>query len=337
MSPPREMRQHPIGTGPFKFVEFKPNEYIKVTRNPDYWKPGRPYLDGIEYTIIRNRSTAILAFVAGKFDMTFPYSVTIPLLKDMQEPGAAGDLRDGAAAASTANLLVNRDKPPFDNPELRRAMALALDRKAFIDILSRRAGRDRRRACSRRRTGYGACRRSMLQDAAGLRPRCRRRTAPRPAQIMEKLGYGPDKRLAIKVSTRDLPPYRDPAVILIDQLKEIYIDGELEIDRHRRNWFPEDHAQGLHRRRSTCRRQRADDPDQSSREYSTAAARACNYNGYCNPEVDKLIDQQSMRGRPGKAQAAGLGDRAQAGRGRRPAGHLLSTAAGPAGSPRSRG
>src|SRR6516162_4382443 len=45
----REMRQHPIGTGPFKFVDFKPNESITVTRNPDYWKPGRPYLDGIEY------------------------------------------------------------------------------------------------------------------------------------------------------------------------------------------------------------------------------------------------------------------------------------------------
>ena len=40
---PREMRAHPIGTGPFKFVEFRPNEYIRVTRNPDYWKPDRPY------------------------------------------------------------------------------------------------------------------------------------------------------------------------------------------------------------------------------------------------------------------------------------------------------
>ena len=68
---PAQMRQHPIGTGPFKFVEFKPNEHIKVASNPDYWKPGRPYLDGIEYTIIKNRSTAILAFVAGKFDLTF--------------------------------------------------------------------------------------------------------------------------------------------------------------------------------------------------------------------------------------------------------------------------
>jgi peptide/nickel transport system substrate-binding protein len=58
--PPRDMRSHPIGTGPFKFVEFKPNERIRVTRNPDYWKAGRPYLDGIEYTIMRNLSTATL-------------------------------------------------------------------------------------------------------------------------------------------------------------------------------------------------------------------------------------------------------------------------------------
>jgi peptide/nickel transport system substrate-binding protein len=40
--PPQEMRQHPIGTGPFKFVSYKPNESIRLTRNPDYWKSGRP-------------------------------------------------------------------------------------------------------------------------------------------------------------------------------------------------------------------------------------------------------------------------------------------------------
>ena len=64
---------------------------------------------------------------------------------------------------------------------------------------------------------------------------------------MEKLGYGPDKRLAVKVDDAQHPAYRDPAVILIDQLKEIYIDGELEpIDTTQ--WYPERHAQGLHRR-----------------------------------------------------------------------------------------
>jgi peptide/nickel transport system substrate-binding protein len=138
--PPQEMRQHPIGTGPFKFVEFKPNEYIKVTRNADYWKTDRPYLDGIEYTIIKSLSTATLAFVSGKVDMTFPYSLTVPLFKDVrsQMPQAICELApDGGI---NRNLIVNRDKPPFDNTDLRLAMALSLDRKAFVDIISEGQG-----------------------------------------------------------------------------------------------------------------------------------------------------------------------------------------------------
>jgi hypothetical protein len=53
-----------------------------------------PYLDGIEYTIIKNRATPILGFISGKFDMTFPYQVTIPLPKDVQSqmPQAICDL-----------------------------------------------------------------------------------------------------------------------------------------------------------------------------------------------------------------------------------------------------
>jgi len=77
------MRQHPIGTGPFKFVEFRPNELIRISKNPDYWRQGRPYLDGIEYTIIPNPSTALLAFSSGKFDVTWPYGISVPLLKEV--------------------------------------------------------------------------------------------------------------------------------------------------------------------------------------------------------------------------------------------------------------
>ena len=95
-----QMRQHPIGTGPFKFVEFKPNERIKVARNPDYWKPGRPYLDGIEYTIIRNRSTAILAFVAGKFDMTCPGFV--PIAADARRSRARRRRRSARSTPATS-------------------------------------------------------------------------------------------------------------------------------------------------------------------------------------------------------------------------------------------
>src|SRR6516165_2587948 len=132
---PAQMRQHPVGTGPFKFVEFKPNERIAVTRNPDYWKPDRPLLDGIEYTILRNRSTAILAFVAGKYELTFAGTLTVPLTRDLQKqrPDAICELPPGSVSA---NLILNRTKPPFDNAELRRAISLAIDRQSFIDILT---------------------------------------------------------------------------------------------------------------------------------------------------------------------------------------------------------
>ncbi len=110
-------------------------------------------------------------------------------------------------------------------------------------------------------------------------------------QIIEKLGYGPDKRLKIKVSTRDFPSYRDAAVILIDQLKQVYIDGELEtIDTAQ--WYPrmirKDYTVGVNLTGSNV-----DDPDQQFYEnYACGSER--NYTGYCNRELDKLIDQQSM-------------------------------------------
>src|SRR5436305_3122177 len=128
--PAAQMRQQPIGTGPFKFVEFKPNEYIRMRRNPDYWKPDRPYVDGIEFTIIKNMSTATLAFISGKLDMTFRYSLSVPLMREVssQVPQAICEMAPWGGV--NTHLLVNRTKPPFDNPDLRRAMALSLDRKA---------------------------------------------------------------------------------------------------------------------------------------------------------------------------------------------------------------
>ena len=148
-----QMRTHPIGTGPFKFVEFKPNQSITVSRNGDYWKADRPYLDGIEWNIIKDLSTRTLAFIAGKGELL--YGVTIPQLKDIAN-GAPQAICDVLIGNVRRDLLVNRDKPPFDNPELRHAMSLAIDHQAFIDILYQ--GERSVARCCRHRTGSGACR-----------------------------------------------------------------------------------------------------------------------------------------------------------------------------------
>src|SRR6516164_7203227 len=172
---PRDMRQHPIGTGPFKFVEYKPNQDIKLARNPDYWKPGRPYLDGVEYTIIPIRSTAILGFVAGKFDMTFPYEVTFALMKDIknQLPSAVCDTEPLNVAVTVAIVR----KPPFDDLDIRRAVALALDRKAFSDILEE----GHAASCCRRRKASGASRSSSC-GRSRVTASTSKRAAPKAAR-----------------------------------------------------------------------------------------------------------------------------------------------------------
>ncbi len=225
--PAQDMRQHPIGTGPFKFVSYKPNESIKLVRNAEYWKQGRPYLDGIEWTIIPNRSTAILGFIAGKFDLTFPFGLTVPLMKDIQNeaPQAVCELQP---ANQSTNLIVNRDAPPFDNPEIRRAMALALDRKSFIQILAEGHG------------DIGGAMQPPPQGVWGM-----------PAEILKTLH-------TVESAT----------------------------------WFPKvyrkDYKIGLN-----LTGLGVDDPDaQFYENYACGSDR--NYTGYCNPQIDKLFDQQSM-------------------------------------------
>ena len=207
---------------------------IKVTRNPDYWKKGQPYLDGIEYQIIKNVSTGVLAFVAGKVDMTSPYYLQVPVLKDVkdQAPEATCEL---VPVNVNRNVIMNRESPPFNNPDLRRAMALSLDRKAFVDTLTLGKG-DLGGVMQPPPEGIWGMPPEMLKTLPGYDPDVPKNRAE-ARKIMEKLGYGPNKRLSVTVSSRNIGVYRDPAVILIDQIKEIYIDGVLE-PVETANWFP---------------------------------------------------------------------------------------------------
>ena len=119
-------------------------------------------------------------------------------------------------------------------------------------------------------------------------------------KIMEGLGYGPSNPLKVKVATRNIPLYRDPAVILIDQLKKIHVDAELDvIDTS--VWFPKvargDYSVGLNLTAAA-----STIPDVTFYEnYACGSER--NYTKYCNPDVEKLIDQQSRETDPAKRSA----------------------------------
>jgi peptide/nickel transport system substrate-binding protein len=286
--PAREQRQHPIGTGPFKFVDFKPNEYVKLTKNTDYWKPGRPYLDGIEFDIFREIAPRNLAFFAGGYDVASPYGVTPPTLKDFKEqaPQAICTM-NGVNVPRT--MLINPTKPPFDNIELRRAMTLAIDREAFSTIINggvRRVGA----LMMPPPEGVWGMDEAMLNTLPGYDPDHAKSLAAARA-TMEKLGYGPDKHLVTKLSTRDIPSWRQPAVLLNAQLKDIYIDADLDIV-DTTQWYPK-----VARKDFTIGavpiETGVDDPDEMFVEnFGCGSLR--NYAGYCDANVEKLVHAQSL-------------------------------------------
>lgn len=282
-----QMRTRPIGTGPFRFVELKQNESMRVVRNPDYWKPGKPYLDAIEFTIIPNRATSMLAFAAGKFDMTFTAELRPHMAADLkaQAPQAICETQ---STNTQVNLLVNRERAPFDNAQVRAAMNLAMDRQAFVDIIGLRE------------TVIGA---TLLPPPAGVWGMTPEFMATVPGyepdmairrakgqQIMRELGYGPDKPLKIKVSTRNIPTYRDNAVLLIDHLKSVYIEAELEaIDTP--VWYArmlrKDFQVGLN-----VQGVGIDDPDVVFFETFGCESER-NYTSYCNRDLEALYQKQS--------------------------------------------
>ncbi len=266
---------------------MKQNEVVSLEKNENYWKEGLPYLDGHEWTIVKSRSTRILGFAAGEFDMTFDSDVTIPLLKDVkaQAPDAVCKLTPTGTAG---NLLVNRDAPPFDNPKIREAMALTIDRQAFIDILGE--GEFLRGAAMMPPPfGIWGMPKELLDELPGygLDVEANREKA---RAIMQELGYGPDNRLNVKVATRNIASYRDAAVILIDHLKQVYIDAELD-PVETATWY------GVVGRKAyqvgmNIMGVGIDDPDVVFFEnYACGSQR--NYTGYCNEKIQTLMEQQS--------------------------------------------
>jgi peptide/nickel transport system substrate-binding protein len=244
--------------------------------------------------IIDSRSTRILAFVSGEFDMTFDRDITVPLMKDVraQAPKAVCGL---SPTNVSTNLAVNSATPPFDNPQIRKAMALALDRKTFIDILTEGKA-SMGAAMLPAPEGQWALPPDELAKLPGYGGDVQK-NQEEARKIMAGLGYGPSKPLKVKVSVRNIAIYRDPAVILIDQLKKIHIDGELEpIDTT--VWYAKvqrkDYSVSLNLTGVAV-----DDPDVNLIENYTCKSER-NYTQYCNPAVDDLIFRQSKETDLGK-------------------------------------
>ncbi|HLC40475.1 MAG TPA: ABC transporter substrate-binding protein, partial [Methylomirabilota bacterium] len=129
--PVSELRTKCVGTGPFKLKEVRPGELIELARNTDYFIKERPYLDGIRYTIIKDRGTRYSALQAGRQDIPYPFEVARIIAE-----GIRGAVPQLVLVETTTNvndhILVNFKRPVFKDPKVRKAISLAIDRKGYI-------------------------------------------------------------------------------------------------------------------------------------------------------------------------------------------------------------
>lgn len=122
---------HPIGTGPFAFVEWKTNDHIKLKRAPEYWEKGLPYLDEILLKPIPDGTVRLTALQRGDVDMIT--SVPPEQLKQlMDNPSKDYTIQLIEGGGGQAFVIFNTQKPPFDNLKVRQAAAFAVNKQQFV-------------------------------------------------------------------------------------------------------------------------------------------------------------------------------------------------------------
>ena len=282
-----ELRQRCVGTGPFRLKEYARGQFVVMERNPDYFVPGRPYLDGIRYPIITERSTRLAALQSGQLDAAMPLEMTKTMAATVKQAAPSLVVAETGQIGSD-NVIMNHKKPPFDNVSVRRAVSLAMDRKAFVQGV-RHGGAVVGTTVMPRPFGAWSLPDKDLFALPGYRDSTQDKTEAR--RLLAEAGFGPGKPLKVELTTRAFAIYVDLASFVADQLRQVGIEAPVK-QIETSSFFP-----ALARREyligANLTAAAVDDPDVYFYEnYKCGTSR--NYTDYCSEEVDRLIDQQSQ-------------------------------------------
>ena len=132
-----------VGSGAWKLKNFEPQASIEYERNEDYFKEGRPFFDGMNFTIVRDFNRRLAALQVGQAFTTAGPMIGGYGVSDSLQVQAETDGRVRALLkpdAFTTSIILHTNKPPFDDPRMRRAAFLAIDRVELNEIVRCKGG-----------------------------------------------------------------------------------------------------------------------------------------------------------------------------------------------------
>ena len=202
----------PIGTGPFSFVSYKPQQGIVLAKNPDYWQEGLPYLDQVEFKIINSADTALLELQGGTIDF-YAY------LTDSQAQALQGSHQVISSPTNMVQaLFLNNAVEPLNDVRVRQAISYALDKESINDFVGGGNGTLLSSAMLPTLKEYYV----DLNDTYGTTA-----NVEKAKELMAEAGYadGFDMEIAI-VSTYEF--HMQTGEVIVEQLKEIGINATIK-------------------------------------------------------------------------------------------------------------
>jgi peptide/nickel transport system substrate-binding protein len=283
---PQGVGTKPVGTGPFKFVEWVRNSRYVVERNPDYWQKGKPYLDKLVFRGMQNSETREAAFKSGQTDiilqpsMHFIYTVKSDKRLVVLSPAGFG----------SEGVYMNAKKPPLDDIRVRWAVAHAMDR----NLLNRTLG------FGVPTPAYSPFGRGMaaIKQPVDVYPKYD------PAKAKALLAeYG--KPVAFTLSYNNTPETRHQVQSLQEMWAQVGMQVELvPLDQNRlvQNMSSKQFEASIYRFTGRA------DPDTNTYNFfhsrSAEINPSQNYGGYTSKRVDELLEQG--RATPDAAQRAAI-------------------------------
>ncbi|MBL8134378.1 MAG: ABC transporter substrate-binding protein [Anaerolineae bacterium] len=130
--------RQPLGAGPFILDSWESGLRITTSRNPNYWKPDAPKVDGVVIDLLVDQSVGILRMDSGEADIAFDWVPSSEYPRISTDPALAERLITNVAFPNIDYLVFQHRNPPFDNKDVRRALSMAINRDRLVQLLNGR-------------------------------------------------------------------------------------------------------------------------------------------------------------------------------------------------------